>query len=288
MASVTTKDAAQGLAGKFQLTFRMRRKVSLIVTAIALAVVYCIAQIQAGRLAHASFFTGFTVLASILLLVLLGVRRRLPILPLGTVATWTQIHLYMGLFAFGVYAMHVPMLVAGGIFESGLSIVFLLVTCSGFYGIYASRTLPKRLTAVDGQHRFDHVGWHRAQIAKSARQLLDNVHEHSGMRVLGSFYTHYLNPFFESRPSLAYVMMPTGLRRRRLLGGLKELDRYLEDESRGTAGRLAALVRRRDDLDYQYALQLRLRLWVVVHSVFSIALVAAALVHAVIAWRHAG
>jgi len=108
------------------------------------------------------------------------------------------------------------------------------------------------------------------------------------MRVLGSFYRNYLNPFFSSRPSLAYVLMPSGVRRRRLLSGLKELDRYLESDGRNTAGRFAALVRSRDDLDYQYALQLRLRLWLVIHCVFSVALIVGGIVHAVIAWRFAG
>ena len=178
----------------------------------------------------------------LLLLGLLGLRRRLPVLPLGSVSTWTQIHIYTGIFSAGVYLMHVPSIVAGGVFECALSITFLLVTISGIYGIYASRTLPKRLTAVEGQHRFDRVRWHRAQIADAARNLLDELNEQTGMRVLGVFYTKYLSPFFNDRPSLAYVMVPTGTRRRRLLSGLQELDRYLESDSRGTAGRFAALV----------------------------------------------
>lgn len=269
-------------------SFRNRRRISLSLTLIALLVVALIAWIQTGRLADASFFTGSTLLGAVLLLVLLGVRRRLPVLPLGSVSSWTQIHLYAGIFSAGVYVIHVPSLVAGGVFECGLSIVFLLVTASGFYGIYASRTLPKRLTAVEGQHRFDRVVWHRGQIAEKARELLDELDEQTGIRVLGSFYTNYLNPFFGSRPSLAYVLVPTGVRRRRLLSGLTELNRYLESEGRSTAGRFAALVRRRDDLDYQYALQLRLRLWLVIHCVFSVALIVGGIVHAVMVWRFAG
>jgi len=269
-------------------TFRNRRRISLLVTGIALCVVAMIAWIQSGRLAHVSFFTGSTLLAVIVLLVLLGVRRRLPVLPLGSVSSWTQVHLYAGIFSAGVYGMHVPSLVAGGVFECGLSIVFLIVTASGFYGIYASRTLPKRLTAVEGQHRFDRVAWHRGQIADKARELLDELNEQSGIRVLGSFYTNFLNPFFSTRPPLAYVLVPTGVRRRRLLSGLKELNRYLESEGRRTAGRFAALVRRRDDLDYQFALQLRLRLWLVIHCVFSVVLIVGGFIHAVMVWRFVG
>ncbi len=269
------------------LSFRNRRKASLIVTSVALAITYAIATLLDGRLSHASFFTGGCVLGCLFVLVLLGVRKRLPVLPLGSAATWTQIHIYVGVFAVGVYVMHVPAIIAKGTFECGLSLAFLAVSISGVYGVWASRTLPKRLTAVEGQHRFDRVAWHRTQIANTAQTLLADLHDASGMRVLGSFYKSYLNPFFGSSPSLAYVCFPSGTRKRRLLSGLKELDRYLEDDSRQAAGRFAALVRRRDDLDYQFALQLRLRLWVVFHSILSIALVAAAIVHAVLAWRYA-
>ena len=267
------------------LSFRNRRRISLAVTALLVAAVWLVAWIQDGRLAHASVFTGATVLGSVVLLALLGVRRRLPVLRLGSVSTWTQIHIYTGLFAAGVYVIHVPTLIAGGVFECGLSIVFLLVSISGLYGVYASRTIPRRLTAVGEQYRFDRVNWHRGQIAQLAEDLLEELKEQTGVHVLGRFYHSFLQPFFHSRPNLAYVLAPTSVRRRRLLNGLTELDRYLEADSRSTAGRLAALVRRRDDLDYQFALQLRLRMWLVVHCCFSVILIIGAALHAITALR---
>ena len=72
-------------------------------------------------------------------------------------------------------------------------------------------------------------------------------------------------------------------RRRRLLSGLKDLDRYLETEDRITAGQFATLVQHKDQLDYQFAMQLRLRIWLVVHGVLSIVLLAGAIYHAVVA-----
>ena len=271
-----------------QISFRQRRIVSLAATVAAIVLVWAIGWLQRARLADVSFFSGVTLLAAIILLVLLGVRRRLPVLPLGNVSTWTQIHLYTGLFAGAVYAMHVPSLIAGGQFESGLSVLFLTVTASGVYGIFASRRLPRRLTAIDGQHRFDRVGWHRSQIAATADGLLHRLQERSSVAVLGQYYGASLKPFFETRPPLVYLIAPIGARRRRLLSGLSELNRYLESEGKTASGQLAALVRHRDDLDYQYALQLRLRTWVVVHAVFSVVLLIAAIVHAVLAWRFAG
>lgn len=268
-------------------SFRTRRWMASTITLLVFALVAFLAWIEDSRLGNASVLTGSTVLAGVVLLMLLGVRRRLPVLPLGSVSSWTQIHIYLGCFTAGVYLIHVPVVMGDGWFEGGLSLSFLAVTLSGFYGVYASRRLPKRLAAVEGQHRFDRVGWHRGQIAETARCLLDDLKEKSAHPVLGGFYQDYLSPFFLSRPTLAYVLVPSGGRRRRLLSGLRELDRYLESEGRDTAGRFAALVRRRDDLDYQYALQLRLRLWVVVHSTLSIALLVGGIVHGVVAWRFA-
>ena len=268
-----------------KINFKTRRYISLVATAFALLIVWIASWVEETRLGHASHLTGFSALGALLLLMLLGMRRRLPMLPLGSVATWTQIHIYTGIFATGVFIMHVPALVGGGKFEFALSLFFWVVAVSGFYGIYASRTLPKRLTAIEGQHRFDRVQWHRNQISEAAEKLLSENAETPAGKVLGKFYYETLLPFFTQRPSLVYVLVPTGSRRRRLLGNLKDLNRYLEHDSRSTAGRFAALVRKRDDLDYQYALQLRLRLWVVVHAVFSVVLTAAAIVHGVLAFR---
>lgn len=269
-------------------TFRARRQIGFFVTIVALAIAASIVWIQESRLAHTSFFTGITLLGTILFLVLLGVRRRLPVLALGSVSNWTQIHLYAGLFSIGIYALHVPALIGSGIFESGLSIVFLLVAGSGFYGIYASRTIPKQLTAVDGEVRFDQLSWHRAQIADKASQVLTTITEQSNAGVIGRLYDTELDPYFSSGPSLAYLLAPSGRRRRRLLDGLKEIERYIESDRRATAGLFAALVRRRDNLDYQHAMQLRLRLWLVFHCLLSVALVAGGVVHATVAWRFAG
>lgn len=268
-----------------QPSLRTRRQIAMLFTLCITILFAWMIQQESMRLGRADWISGFTVLVCLFLLMLLGVRRRIPFLPLGKVSTWTQIHLYVGIFTAVIYAMHVPMLIAGGFFERVLSILFLTTTASGFYGLYASRTLPRKLTSVENEHRFDQIGWGRRQIADAAKQIHDALPDGAAREVLVTFYRRTLSPFFAGRPSLAYVVVPSGNRRRRLLGDLKELDRYLETDSRKAVGQFAALVRRRDDLDYQFALQFRLRCWVVVHSFCSLLLLVAAVVHAVIAVR---
>ncbi len=132
----------------FQPSFRIRRLVSLAVTLVALLLVALIAWIEEGRFGDASMLTGFTLLSTVLLLMLIGARRRLPVLRLGSMSTWTQCHLYLGLFSVGVFWMHVPTILGNGLFEGGLSLLFLLVSGSGVYGIYASLRTSQ---AADGR-----------------------------------------------------------------------------------------------------------------------------------------
>lgn len=271
-----------------RIHLRHRRLIAGVVTLVAIAICGAATQYESSRLGSAAIMTGSVVLAGLFILLALGVRRRLPFWPLGSASTWTQVHLYVGIFTTAVYAMHVPVLVVDGPFEMFLSMLFLAVATSGFYGIYASRSIPRKITAVEGQHRFDRVAFHRVQIANTATKIITDTTESSAAIVLKTFYQHTLEPFFVSKPSLAYVIAPIGNRRRRLLGGLKELDRYLEGDGRRAAGQFAALVRRRDDLDYQYALQLRLRCWVVFHSFLSVLLVGASLVHVALVLRFIG
>lgn len=267
------------------VSFRRRRFLSLAITAIGLTVLWLWVWFDRSRLSSGSLPSGASLLCCLLILTLLGVRRRIPVLRLGSVSTWTQVHLYTGLFAVGVYVMHVPAIIANGIFESALSIVFLVVSLSGIVGLWISRSIPRRLTAMSQQYRYDRIGWHRKQIADAAGALIDALVEPTGVQVIGDFHKDYLHGFFQSKPGLSFLLFPNGVRRRRLLSGLQELHRYLEPESRGKAGELASLVRRRDDLDYQFALQTRLRCWVLVHSLFSIALVIGSLIHVVVALR---
>ncbi|QEG40288.1 hypothetical protein [Roseimaritima ulvae] len=268
--------------------FIKRRILALTLTTLACGVLGGAAWLVKQRLGHASVLTGSTALACLFLLLLIGVRRRIPVLPLWSMSTWVQIHIYMGLFSVVAYVMHVPALIASGTFEGGLSLLFLAVAASGLYGLYVSRTAPKRLTAVAGEYRFEQIGWHRTRIAELADELIEELSGTQAATVLSRFYLQTLQPFFGARPSLAYVAVPTGGRRRRILTQLRELDRYLEVETRDTAGRFAALVRMRDDLDYHFALQLRLRGWLVIHSLLSTGLVIWASTHALLALRFLG
>ncbi len=198
-----------------------------------------------------------------------------------TVRTWLQIHIYLGLFACLAYVVHVPMLIARGPLECALSFVFLFTAASGLYGLYQSRTVPRRLTNLNVQPRYDRIAWHRAHLAQAAEQTIAGLPHSAAADLLRDFYFKRLAPYFESRISLLYRIHPTGIRRRRLLSAISDLERYLDPQTIPKAQQLAGLARQCDDLNFHHALQFRLRAWLVFHATISMGLVVLAIVHTV-------
>lgn len=260
-------------------TFRQRRVIALLSTTLLSALFLLWHQRIADNLGHQAFFSGGTLIGCIFLLYCLGFRKRIVMLPIWSVATWTQIHIYTGLFSLIIYLAHVPAIIANGTFECGLSLLFLSVSGSGLYGIYVSRTAPKKLTAVPGEFRFDQIGWHRQMIYDRATNVLKNLDVSLDSPVLANYFRSYLLPYFAGGVPFDYMIIPNGVRRRKLLLGLGELERYLSPEVLPSSGELAGLVRKRDELDFHYVVQWKLRVWLVFHTVLATLLLVASLLH---------
>ncbi len=271
------------IIGQPRYTFALRRWIAIGITAAASAALIWGHDLIRHSLGREAVFSGSVLAGCLLLLMLLGVRRRLIVLPLWPVSVWLQIHLYTGLFACIAFWLHVPTWIASGWFEGGLAMLFLSVSASGFYGILLSRSAPRKLTGLSVQPRFDRIVWHRGQLAIAADEAISALPESADRCVIETYYRRTLKPYFASRPSWHYLLHPTGVQRRRLLAELNELGRYIDRDVSSTRDRLAAFIRHRDDLDYHRAMGYRLRGWLVIHTAASLVLAGWSLVHVVIA-----
>jgi hypothetical protein len=228
------------------------------------------------------WFTGWTLATCLIALSIFGLRKRLVMLQLLPVSTWTQIHGYTGLFTIALFAMHVPRLIANGPFESMLSLLFWSVSGSGLYGIYISRTAPRKLTAIGQEYRYDTIPWYRAQVASIAQRTILALSQSPDREVLSEYYQRRLAPYLANQPTVFYRLVPSGRRRRQMLLELADLHRYLTPTTITAAGHLAGLVRARDNMDYQHVMQWRLRLWVAIHACLTIGLMAASILHVIL------
>ena len=220
---------------------------------------------SATSLQNEAFVTGYSLATICVFLLLLGLRKRLVTVQLGRLATWQQTHHYLGLLSVGTYALHARFITSGWL-ESSLAISFWSIAVSGFIGWYVNRTSPRILRAVGLQILRQDIPVRSRRIAKQAHELAVASAGKNDSASLADHYRIFLSPFFVSRRNLFYRLSPSGSTRRRLLGGLENIDRYLSEGGRIKRREMSLLVQAKDDLDFQSAIQNRVRLWASAHT----------------------
>ncbi len=165
---------------------------------------------------------------------------------------------------------------------------FLVHSGSGLLGWYLNRTTPKKLSVIGHEFILEDIPGIRQQLAERAYAIAIAAAGRLESTALAEHYGKYLVPFFQGKRSLSYALIPTGRLRRQHLENLERLDRYLNSEGRASRNQMSALVQAKDDLDFQLALQRRLRTWVIFHVMFVWFFVFLSIVHGVLAHRFHG
>lgn len=261
--------------------FARRRLVAVtLLVAAVLALIWGHRQL-APMMRQVAFLTGWALLAVCLFLTVYNARKKLPFLPLGNSRTWLQLHVYVGYFSFALFFAHTSWRWPTGWFEGTLAALFLAVALSGVVGLFWSRTVPRRLTARGGDVLFERIPIVRRQLADQAKELALKSVSATKSTAIADFYNsrladflgqpmHRWRHFFEGRPLLA------------LQAQIDDLSRFLNADQRAVLEEIARLVRQKDTLDYQHALQLSLRLWLFIHIPLTYSLLIFTALHVVL------
>ena len=264
-----------------------RRTRNIVVTIVALLGIGTLVVWQNQNLVKSTFTTGYILLGSFLLLTAFNMRKRIPSLAqLGSASFWMQVHIYVGLATFVLFGLHVGWKIPNGGFELLLTSLYLIVALSGVYGLYVTRTIPKKLTAINDEVIYERIPNFRASLAAEARGLILEACQHSD--VLARFYRNRLAEYFERPRSFAYLANPNGRLRRQLMSEIDDLDRYLSNDQRSLSRKLSQMVKKKDDLDYHAAQQGRLKIWLFAHIGFTYSLLLVSILHGVMAHAFAG
>jgi len=218
-----------------------------------------------ARMQNEAFVTGYSLAAICVLLLLLGLRKRIVSIHFGRLAVWQQTHHYLGLMSVGAYALHAGFPTTGWM-ESILAVNFWFIAMSGLISWYVNRTSPSMLRAAGHQILRQDIASRATLIAKKAYDLALVSAGKNDTAALADHYRVGLSSFFGKRRSVFYQISPTGRPRRKLLAGLENIDRYLSEEGRSQRAKMSDLVQARDDLDFQSAVQNRLRFWAAAHT----------------------
>lgn len=262
---------------------RTRRIHNLIRFAIVATVLFVADGMVSVTMGHASSVSGWALFLIILGLAAYQLRKRLPFLPLGNVATWLQVHIYAGLLTGCLFLIHIGYRIPDGTLESILAVLYLLVFFSGVGGLILSRTIPTRLASRGEEVLFERIPVFIGKLRDDVEALVFDAISVTDTSAIPELYQRHLQTFFD-RPRHALLHLlhskrPVGL----LLDEVQATRRFVNEKELVILDQIAQRVQAKDDLDYQFALQGALKLWLFVHVPLTWSLIVIAVCHLVAA-----
>jgi hypothetical protein len=269
------------------VNLRQRRLLAIALTLLATGGFWFWITLRTQSLHHAGWPTGYSLFACLLFLAAYNWRKKLPFLPaLGSSTMWMQLHIYVAFFSIAVFLLHIGPAVPDGLLERLLACLFAVVAGSGMYGLYLTRSIPRKLTATGYEVIYEQIPAKRRALIQQARSLiLETVRSTD---VLAQYYIRHLARFMECRRSLAYNLSPSLRTSKSLIADMNQLDRYLSPAQRIASRKLSSLIRRKEDLDYHRALQGRLKLWLFLHIGMTYGLLIVSALHGIMAHAFGG
>lgn len=257
------------------------------ITLIACVILLIVFRIMSSTLYPDAYVSGWILAASIVFLVAYNVRKALSFLPLGTSATWLQIHIYVGLITFCIFAIHVQFRVPNGWFECTLAAVYVTVFVSGVVGLYMTRSLPRRINQLGNEVVFESIPIQLHRLRQHVEQKVLACSEESGATAIAELFTADIQPFLARHHNFwAHLLLGTHPRFRKLSTEISNTSRFLTDEEKAVMQSIETLLHRKNELDGQYALQAALKYWLFIHVPLSYALLVFTFFHSMLvhAW----
>jgi hypothetical protein len=259
------------------------------VALVALVLVLVLAdRVLATSLRNSAFATGWLLVGFTAALAGYGVRKRVPVIPIGAASTWLTLHTFGGIFALGIYVIHVKGRLPSGPFEIALAAVFTCAGLSGVLGLMLSRILPPRLATRGEEVLHERIPRFREEIRRRVEALVERSVVETGSDTIAGFYLDRLAAFFARPRNATAHLLQSQRPLKRLLEETAALERYLNAAERSIFAEIVAAIRTKDDLDYQYAMQGVLKLWLLVHVPLTGALLVLVPFHVVLVYAFRG
>lgn len=266
---------------------KRRRLRNTLILVLASVVAVIVARVAEVSLANPAEWTGWMVLISVVILLVYAVRKRLSTLPLGRVAHWLQVHIYLGIFCLFVFLLHTGWQLPNGWFESLLAISFIGTIVTGLLGIYWSRTLPTQLTRLGDEVIYERIGGFVGRVRADVEAEILSAVEASGSRALADFYQRSGHSYFAA-PRFQWQRLYRNMyQSQKIHQALEMARRFMTPEELPFADKLALLIDQKNRLDAHYTWQSTLKHWLFVHLAFSLAMIPLVTLHVILAYSFA-
>ncbi len=261
--------------------------INLALTGAAFALFYLENWRRDIALRDVQFFNGWTLFGCLAVMMLLGWRKKVYILPFGRVRFWLVVHYFVGFLAVAVFIIHTRHQMPGSLLHWLLWSLFMLVSLSGIAGAIVSKIVPPRLEAEGERIVFDRIPMFRAQLAEQAEAIARDSVQDGNTRSIAKFYADSLSDFFAGPRNAVAHLAASKVPKARILTQLSAIERYLDEPGKVRLLKLRDLVEAKSNLDFHYTNIGLLRLWLFIHVPATYALLAAMTVHIVLEYAFA-
>ncbi len=267
---------------------RRRRTLNILLTALLVAGLVAAYFTFAPMYPRNAYASGWVLFAVMLVLTFFNLRKKVPFLRFGTARFWLQTHLYIGVFSGALFLVHMGWTWPSGIFRQIFALCYVAVFLSGVVGIWISRSFPRKLTVAGYETPFERIPYARFKLREEAEALVLAGVDGQTSPVLAEFYTDKLGMFFTKPRNWWAHLRRSQSPLAAHASQFDEVQRYTKKAELVMLDGLRDLVERKHMLDYQYSLQLTLRLWLFIHIPLSYSMLIFSLLHIVLVYSFSG
>ena len=268
-----------------RLAIRRIRNLSLLAI-ISIALIKYEATLSV-QLIRTTVLTGWSLLVLVLFLASYQLRKKVPVVYLGSSATWMQFHIYVGLLSGVFFLLHTGGRIPTSLFNFLLAASYSGLFLSGLVGLFLTRIVPARLSHRGEEVIFERIPIYRKRIRDEVKALFySEIEEETGRkvasRVLVDLYEQQVRVFFTGPRSLVPHVLQSTLPRKRLIRFLDYQKKILSETEQKLIDEVQQWVLIKDNLDYAYAMQGCLKIWLFVHVPLTYGLIVFAIFHVIL------
>ena len=150
---------------------------------------------------------------------------------------------------------------------------------TGLFGLFISRTYPRRLTTSGEAVLYERIPRLRLLLKKEVEDLVLEAARADQTTTIADFYADRLADFMHEPRNLTGHLLYSTRPFAKLQDELDAIDRYLNPAEREIMIQIREFVELKEGLDFQWALQSALKGWLFVHIPLTYSLMAVAVLH---------
>lgn len=255
------------------------RLLTLTITGAAIAAAFWATEIYDASLRNPRFLDGWILVAAMALQLLLHLFRKRLLPQIGNEDAWIAFHIYTGLFVATLFALHTTFAVPDTLFEWALWACFAVVVVSGILGTYITRVIPYRLEDRGERLPLEEIPALRSQLAERASAISYQSGRQAGTSAVLDIYADTLHGFFRRPRNLWLHLRRSPRPMKQLMFRLETAEVDLDQQAQPYLQELKVLAEQKDRLDFHYAHEVALRIWLFVHVPATYGLLVLSVVH---------